>query len=167
MTSNREQIVRWQSAQVRQNNSRHSKLILMVEYFWRSSHVNGKGNSVNGHVVVYPWYGIMDYELTTTTQETHVGVEGGSLQTLVQWWEAARKANKSDPKCCIQFSLLWDYRKFRKKVEGRSKLRRISRMGYCLYKVGLYSLKLFSSGGIRLPSRSPCGNVNRNFVSYN
>lgn len=125
MTSTRDQIARWQSARVRQNNSRHSKLILMIEYFRRSLHVNSKLNSVNGHIVVYTWYGIMDYKLTTPIQERRVGIEGGSLQTLVQWWEAARKANKSDPENCTQFSLLRDCRKLRKKVEGRSKLRRV------------------------------------------
>lgn len=46
---------------------------------------------------MYMWYGIMAYKLTTTIQERHVGFEDGSLQTLIQLWEAAKKANKSDP----------------------------------------------------------------------
>lgn len=97
----------------------------MTEYFRSSSHVNGKWNSVNGHIV-YMWYGITVYKLLSLRKD--FGTEDGSLQTLVQLWEEDRKANTSDPEYCISLSY-YEIIGNLGRVEGRSKLRKFSRMG--------------------------------------
>lgn len=126
MTSSRKHIVRWQSAWVIQNNSGHSKVILMTEYFRRFSHTDW--SMLNE--IQWPQSSVhMAWNNVLRTNYYHWGVTcyywgwfSVNISSIMRSSQKGKKKKKINPEYCILFSLIWDGMKFRKKGGGRSKL---------------------------------------------